>query len=93
MRSLESAVAENSGVLPSLSWKHAILPPAAAIVLATATLGRDRIPMTVRRPVAKALFAVWRPLRELHSGHVGDQIAWLTVGVALFAGAFSILSR
>jgi hypothetical protein len=30
-------------------------------------------------------------LRELHSGHIGDYIAWWTTGAALLGGASLIL--
>jgi multicomponent Na+:H+ antiporter subunit D len=30
------------------------------------------------------------PLRELHSGRVGDYVAWLAVGAALVAGVFAL---
>jgi multicomponent Na+:H+ antiporter subunit D len=33
------------------------------------------------------------PLRSVHSGHVGDYIAWLTVGVALYGGILATVTR
>jgi multicomponent Na+:H+ antiporter subunit D len=32
-----------------------------------------------------------KPLRYLHSGHVGDYVAWLTFGVVCFGGLFGFL--
>jgi hypothetical protein len=32
-------------------------------------------------------------LRALHSGHVGDYVAWLTFGVAALGGAFAFVLR
>ena len=32
------------------------------------------------------------PLRALHSGHIGDYIAWLTVGVATFGGILAAVA-
>jgi multicomponent Na+:H+ antiporter subunit D len=32
---------------------------------------------------------VLRPLRILHSGHMGDYVAWLTAGVAAIGGLFA----
>ena len=32
-------------------------------------------------------------LRLLHSGHVGDYVAWFTVGLAAVGGAFALASR
>jgi hypothetical protein len=60
-------------------------------VLAGATLGRKRLPAPVRRPVA----AIWAPiaggLRSLHTGEVGDQVAWLAFGAAILCGAVALL--
>jgi multicomponent Na+:H+ antiporter subunit D len=33
------------------------------------------------------------PLRRLHSGHIGDYVAWLTLGVAAFGAIFALLLR
>ena len=33
------------------------------------------------------------PLRALHSGHIGDYIAWLTAGVAAFGGILAAVTR
>jgi hypothetical protein len=30
------------------------------------------------------------PLRELHSGRVGDYVAWLATGAAIVAGLFAL---
>ena len=57
---------------------------AGALLLAAIALARPRnpLPMAVNRPVEVAFFR----LRRLHSGQVGDYVAWLTVGVAVFGG-------
>jgi hypothetical protein len=47
----------------------------------------------VRRPVARWVDGGVGALRELHSGHVGDYVAWLTVGVASFGGLCAWLLR
>lgn len=61
---------------------HALLMVALALLLALVTLFRKRLPEAVRAPVR----AVWNPLakglRALHTGEVGDQVAWLTLGAA-----------
>ncbi len=36
---------------------------------------------------------VLRPLRNLHSGHMGDYVAWLTAGVAAIGGLFAYFIR
>ncbi|GEL19087.1 complex I subunit 5 family protein [Pseudonocardia asaccharolytica] len=63
-----------------------LLSSAMALAFALAALHHDRLPATLRaaaRPVAPVL----RGVRALHSGHVGDYVAWLFVGVAVL-GAF-----
>jgi multicomponent Na+:H+ antiporter subunit D len=77
---------------------------AAAVVAGVATtivgvgvaalvLGRRWVPrglLTILRPVTAALID---PLRSLHSGHIGDYIAWLTTGVALLGGILAAVVR
>ncbi|MGB9183416.1 MAG: proton-conducting transporter membrane subunit [Solirubrobacteraceae bacterium] len=50
---------------------------------------RERLPPTVIRPV----LGVVSGLRQLHSGHTGDYVAWWTAGAALFGGASLVLLR
>ncbi|MGW7446246.1 hypothetical protein [Kitasatospora sp. NPDC054795] len=52
-----------------------LLSAAVALALATAALHR---PAADRHVAARAV----RALRRLHSGHVGDYLAWLALGVA-----------
>jgi multicomponent Na+:H+ antiporter subunit D len=42
----------------------------------------ERVPAILLRPVVAALGG----LRELHSGHIGDYIAWWTAGAAVLGG-------
>jgi multicomponent Na+:H+ antiporter subunit D len=68
---------------------------AAFGALALAGLGlfgrtlRERLPRVVLRPVATAVGG----LRGLHSGHIGDYIAWWTAGAAALGGASLIFLR
>lgn len=62
---------------------------AAAVVLAAIALARQRWLASARHAVAAAV----EPLRQLHSGHVGDQAAWLITGLALMAGAIGLALR
>ena len=71
----------------------AVLPPLGALGLAAATLGRSVVPMRWRRRGAAFANVFWSPLRRVHSGHVGDQVAWLTLGAALLTGAAAVLYR
>ncbi len=63
--------------------------------LALAALGlfgrplRQRVPDLLLRPVVGAIGG----LRQLHSGHIGDYIAWWTAGAAALGGASLIFLR
>ena len=50
---------------------------------------RDAFPSAVRRPALAAVGG----LRALHSGHIGDYIAWWTAGVSLLGGACPVALR
>jgi multicomponent Na+:H+ antiporter subunit D len=58
----------------------------ASLTLFGATLHR-RLPQTLIGPLRAAITG----LRELHSGHIGDYVAWWTLGTALLGGASLIL--
>jgi len=66
-----------------------LLSSVLAGVVALAALYRDRLPTGAGTVVRPFLGAV-RGLRALHSGHVGDYVAWLVVGVAVL-GALAAL--
>lgn len=85
------AVTAAAPALPSLA--EALVPSLAALGLAALTLGRSVVPLDLRRRGAAFANVFWSPLREVHSGHVGDQVAWLTFGAALLTGAAAMLYR
>jgi multicomponent Na+:H+ antiporter subunit D len=58
----------------------------AGLTLFAPTLHR-RLPQTISGPLRSSL----KVLRELHSGHIGDYIAWWTTAAALLGGASLIL--
>jgi multicomponent Na+:H+ antiporter subunit D len=60
----------------------------AGLTLLAPTLHR-RVPHALIMPARGALST----LRRLHSGHIGDYIAWWTAGAAMFGGASLILLR
>jgi multicomponent Na+:H+ antiporter subunit D len=68
---------------------------AAIGAVALAALGlfgrplRSRLPGGVLRPITVGVGA----LRGLHSGHIGDYIAWWTTGAALLGGASLVFLR
>jgi hypothetical protein len=58
----------------------------AGLTLFAPTLHR-RLPQSLIGPLRASLTV----LRELHSGHIGDYIAWWTAAAALLGGASLIL--
>jgi multicomponent Na+:H+ antiporter subunit D len=75
---------------PLHAYIYATLTLVAAIGFAALALFGHRL----RAPGARRLERLGRraidPLHALHSGHVGDYVAWLVTGVALLGGAFAI---
>jgi multicomponent Na+:H+ antiporter subunit D len=65
-----------------------LLSVLGAVALALAILRRPgvRLPAGAQRVAEDGFFR----LRRLHSGQVGDYVAWLTVGVAAFGGALAL---
>jgi multicomponent Na+:H+ antiporter subunit D len=69
-----------------------ILSSVGAVAVAGFALLRHRLPARLRRtarPVAQAPVGV---LRTVHSGHVGDYVAWLVFGVAVLGGALALVT-
>jgi len=64
-----------------------------AIGVALLSTRRDRLPQRAMTLARSAALPVLRPLRAAHSGHVGDYIAWLTVGMAVFGGILAVFTR
>jgi multicomponent Na+:H+ antiporter subunit D len=64
-----------------------------ALGLAAVLLARKRFPAWIRSAAA----AVWNPLlgalRAVHTGRVGDSLAWLAFGTAAFGGLCAALLR
>jgi multicomponent Na+:H+ antiporter subunit D len=58
----------------------------ASLTLFGPTVHR-RVPQTLIGPLRAAITG----LRELHSGHIGDYVAWWTLGTALLGGASLVL--
>jgi multicomponent Na+:H+ antiporter subunit D len=63
-----------------------VLTAATAAGLALAALFSDRWPKRLRQSSASVAETIMRPLRAVHSGHVGDYAMWLVVGVAALGG-------
>jgi multicomponent Na+:H+ antiporter subunit D len=80
---------------PTLTGRaYGVISTAAAVGLAALALFRKRLPAWLRA-IGRALDI--RPafiaVRRLHSGHIGDYIAWLTLGIAGVGGLFSLALR
>ena len=59
-----------------------------AVLLAAFALFRQRLRLNTH-----VIDALIKPLRSLHSGHVGDYVAWLTFGVVSLGALFGFLVR
>ena len=79
--------------LEGFDYVYGIAATLGALMLAALGLFgrplRDRVPDVVLEPVIAGVHG----LRTLHSGHIGDYIAWWTTGAALLGGASLIFLR
>ena len=66
---------------------YGLLSALGAVGLAAAALFWRRL------LAAPILVPLTMPLRRVHSGHVGDYVAWLVVGVAALGGLFALAFR
>ncbi len=85
-RVLEGTAAPVRAEEPEADVGTAVLRGVIAASLALLRAGLALSNMAARR--LRALEAVLGPLRAIHSGHVGDYVAWLTAGVATYGGLF-----
>lgn len=69
-----------------LAW----LSVASALLLAAWQLSRQHLPGLLVRSARRVLDPLSAGLDFLHSGAVGDYIAWVVVGLALLTAAFSL---
>ena len=90
-------VGEPSAVEPELEVHISAGAIAASVATTVVGVGgavllmeRRRVPRGVATILRAVSTTVVSPVRSLHSGHVGDYIAWLTVGVALFGGILAV---
>lgn len=71
----------------SIVW--AVVTVVGAVVVGFASVYRNRLPQSITDGLTKA----YAPLRAVHSGHVGDYVAWLTFGTAVIGGLFAVTIR
>jgi multicomponent Na+:H+ antiporter subunit D len=62
-----------------------------AVLIAGFNLLRRDLPEVVTKGVDVVLRPVFGSLQALHSGLIGDYVAWLVVGVAMFVVAVVIV--
>ncbi|HET7053429.1 MAG TPA: proton-conducting transporter membrane subunit [Solirubrobacterales bacterium] len=79
---------QHSAALHSFVFSALTLFGAAA--LAGASLFGERLVGGGAARLVGRTGAVFRPLRAIHSGHVGDYVAWLVLGVAVLGGALAL---
>jgi multicomponent Na+:H+ antiporter subunit D len=74
-------------------YGYAIASVALAVLVALLGLYRRRLPGLVRRRVGGIFEPPLAVLKALHSGVIGDYVAWLTFGVAALGGLLALLLR
>jgi multicomponent Na+:H+ antiporter subunit D len=88
------AIAHAAGGSLAVPAALAVLSALLGAALALAALRPRRRPAG---PLARAAGRVWAPtaavLRDLHSGNVGDSVAWLVVGLAGFGALLALVAR
>ncbi|HEX7298573.1 MAG TPA: proton-conducting transporter membrane subunit [Solirubrobacteraceae bacterium] len=68
----------------------ALVTVLAAVALAAMLLGRVRIPFTPPAGLRRAAERGFLRLRRLHSGQIGDYVAWATLGFAVLGGTLAL---
>jgi multicomponent Na+:H+ antiporter subunit D len=69
-----------------------LLSVVLALTIAAVALGRERVPEWTAKVLRPAV-AILGGLRALHTGHVGDYVTWLLVGVVVLGAALTVTSR
>jgi len=67
-----------------------VIAALAAVVAAAIGLWHAKLPASIRDSITRSLGPAFGGVRALHSGHVGDYVAWLTVGVAVLGGLLAV---
>ena len=79
--------------LRGLGLLYAVGSTVGALALALLALFGRNLPYRVSRRLVDVAQAGSGRLRALHSGHPGDYVAWLTLGVAVLGGLFGLTLR
>ena len=72
---------------------RSFLNVAIALLVAALALFRHKLPSWLRATGATIWTPPLRALRTLHTGRVGDYVAWLAFGTAAFGGLAAALLR
>jgi multicomponent Na+:H+ antiporter subunit D len=72
------------------AYLYSLIGLALAVAIAAGAILGPRLRTAPARWLAGAAPRAIAPLRALHSGHVGDYVALLVLGVAVFGGAFAV---
>jgi len=75
---------------PASAYLYSALTLVGALAVAAVMLFGYRTPRAASRRLSAVAARAVAPLRAVHSGHIGDYVAWLVVGVALLGGSFAI---
>jgi multicomponent Na+:H+ antiporter subunit D len=79
-----------SYAVPGHAYLYAAITFAASIGFAAIGLFGRRSSNASARSLERLGSRMLASLRALHSGHIGDYVAWLVAGVAALGGAFAI---
>jgi multicomponent Na+:H+ antiporter subunit D len=71
---------------PSLPW----LSLGVTLTVAAYDLWRDRVPLWLAAGIDRISAPLFGALTRLHSGIIGDYVAWITAGLALFAAVLGL---
>ncbi len=86
-----SGVADPS--VPSLEPPHPFVPWLSlglTLVIAAYDLWRDHLPAWLARATDRLSAPLFGGITRLHSGVIGDYVAWITAGLALFAALLGL---
>jgi multicomponent Na+:H+ antiporter subunit D len=75
------------------AYAYGIASTIGALAFAAFGLYRRQLPVALRRAAARVAAGPVAGLKELHSGVVGDYVAWLTAGVAVLGGLVAVVVR
>ena len=96
----ESVLTGPSGAMPvaapeghALEIVRPLVVVALAALLAAVSLLGARIPRRDRESWRRVMHAIYDVPRRIHSGHVGDYVTWLLLGIAASTGIATLAAR